>query len=906
MAPRIRAALTALAVAGAIVVPRAQSPALDRELRRIFQSNDYAAETFGPSMWLEGGRSYGVIERSSEGAARILVAYDTATGKREVLADAALLTPSGAAAPLAVASYAWSPDRRRALLFTNTKKVWRENTRGDYWLLDRDARSLRKLGGNASASSLMFAKLSPDGSSAAYVRDRNLYIEPLNGGTIRQLTSDESPTIVNGTSDWVSEEELGIRDAFRWSPDGRSIAFWQFDASGVEPFTLINDTDSLYPAVTRIPYPKAGTTNSAVRIGVVDAGGGAIRWMKTPGDPRNTYLTSLQWTDDSRALLIQQLNRLQNTNDLLVADGHTGEVRRAHGEHSSAWVETVGDLVSLDAGRAVTWTSERDGWRHLYRIALDGSSDQLLTKFEADVVDVVSVDVAGGWAYLIASPSSATERFLYRATLDGRGSVERVTPAGAHGTHAYRISPDGRWALHTFSSADVPPRVDLVSLPDHRVVRTLADNTSLATKAAPLLAPPIEFFTVDVGGGVVLDGSLLKPAAFDPSKRYPAIVYVYGEPASQTVVDRWRQQCALQPRARQRGLPGPEFRQPGHAGAERHGVAEGGLRHGRRPVVEGTGSGGAGVRGFASVRGQRSDRRMGLERRRLEHLERDVPLSRRVQSRRVGRAGSGSAPLRHHLPGTLHGPAAGERRGLSGRLAHQLRRRLEGQVADHPRIRRRQRALPGNRAAGEPARRTRQAVRSHGLPEPHARDFRRGGHQPARALADCALLPRSPATHPDGAWTMSQITIKVNGRSHSVDVEPATPLLYVLRNDLGLLGPRFGCGLGQCGACAVIINGVATRSCVTTISSVRAEVTTLEGLATEGRLHPLQQAWIDEQVPACGFCQNGQIMTAKALLDKNPHPTDAQIREGMARTLCRCMTYYRVQAAIKRVAGRNA
>jgi aerobic-type carbon monoxide dehydrogenase small subunit (CoxS/CutS family) len=136
-----------------------------------------------------------------------------------------------------------------------------------------------------------------------------------------------------------------------------------------------------------------------------------------------------------------------------------------------------------------------------------------------------------------------------------------------------------------------------------------------------------------------------------------------------------------------------------------------------------------------------------------------------------------------------------------------------------------------------------------------------------------------------------------------VNVEPSTPLLYILRNDLGLQGPRFGCGLGQCGACAVIIGGVAARSCVTAVSSVRTEVTTLEGLATNGKLHPLQQAWIDEQVPACGFCQNGQIMTAKAMLDKNPHPTDAQIREGMARTLCRCMTYYRVQAAIKRVAG---
>src|SRR5262252_9528066 len=149
---------------------------------------------------------------------------------------------------------------------------------------------------------------------------------------------------------------------------------------------------------------------------------------------------------------------------------------------------------------------------------------------------------------------------------------------------------------------------------------------------------------------------------------------------------------------------------------------------------------------------------------------------------------------------------------------------------------------------------------------------------------------------------MSRFTLTVNGAPHTVDVEPSTPLLYVLRNDLGLHGPHFGCGLGQCGACAVIINGAAVRSCVTTISTVRGAVTTLEGLAQNGKLHPVQQAWIDEQVPACGFCQNGQIMTAKALLDKTPNPTDAQIREGMARTLCRCMTYYRIQAAIKRAA----
>ena len=539
MAPRTKAAAVALLVAAASVVPRAQSPSLDRELKRIFQSNDYDGETFGPSVWLENGRSYGVIERAGEGSARVLVAYDTATGTREVLADASLLTPRGASGPLAVASYAWSLDRQQALLFTNTRKVWRENTRGDYWLLDRRTRLLRKLGGSAPESSLMFAKLSHDGSRAAYVRDSNLYVETLSDGAITQLTKDGSPTLINGTSDWVSEEELGIRDGFRWSPDGRSIAFWQFDASGVESFTLINDTDTLYPAVTRIPYPKAGTTNSAVRIGVVDVAEGTVRWMKTPGDPRSTYLTSLQWTADSRALLIQQLNRLQNANDLLVADAHSGDVRIAHSERGKAWVETVANLVPLDEGRAVTWTSEKDGWRHLYRVALDGSGEQPLTTFEADVVEVVTVDAAHGSAYVIASPRSATERFLYRVPLDGHGKVERVTPDGAHGTHAYRISPDGRWAIHTYSSADVPPRVDLVSLPDHRVIRTLADNSALVAKAATLLTPRTDFFTVDVGGGVVLDGSMIAPAGFDASKRYPAIVYVYGEPASQTVVDRW-------------------------------------------------------------------------------------------------------------------------------------------------------------------------------------------------------------------------------------------------------------------------------------------------------------------------------------------------------------------------------
>ncbi len=153
---------------------------------------------------------------------------------------------------------------------------------------------------------------------------------------------------------------------------------------------------------------------------------------------------------------------------------------------------------------------------------------------------------------------------------------------------------------------------------------------------------------------------------------------------------------------------------------------------------------------------------------------------------------------------------------------------------------------------------------------------------------------------------MNEITLRVNGETHSLDVDPSTPLLYVLRNDLGLRGPRFGCGVAQCGTCTVLMDGRAVRSCILPVSRSTGEIRTLEGLPEDGELHPVQQAWIAEQAPQCGFCQNGQILTAAALLDSNPNPTDEEIRDGMDRVLCRCMTYYRIQAAVRRTANAMA
>lgn len=538
-----RAGVVAAAVAALVAAVSAQSAdraaALDEQIGRIFQSADYQVPRFGPARWLADGVAYTTVERAPNGAEGWdIVRYEAATGARRVLVAASRLVPPGSTTPLAIDDYAWSADGQRLLLFANTTRVWRQNTRGDYWVFHVPTGDLRRVGASAPPSSLMFAKFSPDGLRVAYVRANNIYVERLDNRTVTQVTEDGSETTINGTSDWVYEEELGVRDGFRWSPDGTRIAYWQFDTTGVGIFSLINNTDALYPVITRIPYPKVGTTNSAVRIGVVTIDTPATRWMQTPGDPRDTYLARLDWVDAS-TLAIQQLNRLQNRNDLLLADATTGEVHRAFRDESTTWVEVVDEVRWIDGGRAFLWMSERDGWQHVFRVPRGGGEPALLTKFEADVTDLLGLDESAGLLYVLASPDHAAERYLYRSKLDGRGVPQRVTPNDAPGTHGYDIAPGGRLAFHTYSRLNQPPSVDVVDLAQHRSFRALTETTALVAKLPAVIRQPAELFTIDTGGGVTLDGWMIKPSHFDATRRYPVIVYVYGEPAGQTVLDRW-------------------------------------------------------------------------------------------------------------------------------------------------------------------------------------------------------------------------------------------------------------------------------------------------------------------------------------------------------------------------------
>jgi len=606
--------LALLALAGPLArAQEADSGAVSFD--RIFDTRDFAPERFGPARWLSDGKRYATLEASAtvEGG-RDLVAYDAETGARDVLVSADRLVPAGDSVPLEVEDYDWSADGRALLVFTNSQRVWRQNTRGDYWTLDRTGGTLRKLGGEAPPSTLMFATFSPDGRRVAYVRERNLYVESLDDGRITQLTSDGSTTIINGTFDWVYEEELSLRNGFRWSPDGRRIAYWQLDVEGVRDFNLINDTDSLYSFVIPVQYPKVGTTNSAARVGIVGAEGGPTRWLDVPGDPRNNYIARMDWAGSSDEVVLQHLNRPQNTNDVILGDAATGGVRTVLTERDSAWVEVVNDLRWIEGGKRFTWVSERDGWRHLYAVSRNGKTQRLLTPAPFDLTNpnsafgeplIIGIDAGGKWIYYTASPDNPTQLYLYRSRLDGRGRPERLTPADQPGTHLYQIAPGGRWAFHTYSSFGTPPVTDLVKLPGHQVVRTLRANEALRRVVAGLRRAPVEFFRVDAGDGVELDGWVMKPADFDPRRKYPVLFHVYGEPASQTVLDRWdglgylwhlmlTQQGYIVASLDNRGTPAPRgrawrkavYRQIGVLASAEQAAAARAI--GRRPYVDST------------------------------------------------------------------------------------------------------------------------------------------------------------------------------------------------------------------------------------------------------------------------------------------------------------------------------
>lgn len=511
-------------------------------LERIFTDKEFKDEKLESIRWSKRAGYYFTLDAPRNGKqGKDLVKNDAATGEKTVIASAQTLTPEGEKAPLSIDSYEFSADEAQVLLFTNTKKVWRKNTRGDYWVLELSTKRLRKLGGKATPSTMMFAKFSPDGTRVAFVRKNNLYVQNLADLKVIALTKDASDTIINGTSDWVNEEELSLRDAFRWSPDGKQILYWQFDTKGVKRFWLLNQADSKTQAFTTFPYPTAGEKNSATRLGIISSSGGETKWLEIDGDPREHYLPTAEWTPDGHAMLVQQFNRLQNKLRVLLADPATGKTKLVLTETDKAWVDNDNEIEWI--GKDFLWRSERSGWRQAYRVSLYGTLKPI-TKGDFDVIEIKKVDVKGAALYFTASPQNATQRYLYRVGLDG-GEPVRLSPSDQAGTHSYDVSEDAQWAVHSFSTMTMPPVIQLVSLPDHKTIRVLRSQKALRDKLAKLRLPKTEFLRVDIGNGISFDGWMMSPPNLDMQKKHPLLMHVYGEPAGQTVNDVWSGQRFL-------------------------------------------------------------------------------------------------------------------------------------------------------------------------------------------------------------------------------------------------------------------------------------------------------------------------------------------------------------------------
>lgn len=506
----------------------AQAPQNQITVDRIFSSGDFFPEGPPDAHFLSGGRSF-IEARPTPGGVEI-VRTDIATGASTVLVPAGKVVGDNGQR-LDVQDISVAATENEILVYHNSERVWRLNTRGLYHVLD--LRTGRTTPISRANGLQMFAKISPDGKRVAFVRDNNIYVSDIAGGAERPLTRDGSETIVNGTSDWVYEEEMDLRDAFRWSPDSKKIAFWRFDQSPIPLFPLV-DESGLYPQIRMFHYPKAGAPNSLVTLGVVDVASGDTRWIDT-GSNTDIYLPRMEWADND-SVTVQRLPRKQNKVEFLMASVVTGKSRLILADSDAAYVD-VSDPVWLADGKRFLWLSDRNGYRQAYLYNRSGALERRLASGDADALSIEGVDEARGDAYLQVAAPDPTQRQIFRCTL-GTGACVQVTQT--HGSWSLSVAPGSSYGILSHSSMNDVPTSDVVELPSLRVVRSIASNDVVRGRVAALGLKPTEFLRIPAADAKsMLYAYRILPPDFDPSKRYPVLLYVYGAPASLTVEDSW-------------------------------------------------------------------------------------------------------------------------------------------------------------------------------------------------------------------------------------------------------------------------------------------------------------------------------------------------------------------------------
>jgi len=511
---------------------------------RIYNSNEFAQERERPMQWIENGDAYVIIEKSKtiEGAYE-LIRYGTEKQNKSTYISAESLLVNGKL--LQISSFTLSNDGSKVLFFNNTSRVWRSYTKGDYWVFDFATKKVTQLGASFKPSSLMFAKFSADNKYVAYVHDFNVYKENFTTGEVEQLTFDGNGDIINGTFDWAYEEEIGKRDGFAWSPNANYISYWQIDASDIETFYMINNTDSIYSEPIPLQYPKVGREPSGAKLGLINLKSSKVEWIPIPGNEKENYIPGMQWVNDD-LMLIQQMNRHQNQLIVWSYQPSTKILKKVYTEIEDTWVDLGypdisangwgnNDLPMVDNGEAFLRMTETDDWRHIYKINIRTAEKTLITPFDFDVASMRNANDKD--VYFIASPTNSTQRYLYKTDLKGKGKMKRITPVNYEGVNNYSFAPNAKYAKHIHESTKEARTAHLVELPSHKIIKTLADNSEFKSKLESLDLPEVKFTKATTEQGIDIDVRMVLPIGFDENKKYPVLFHVYGEPWGQVAKD---------------------------------------------------------------------------------------------------------------------------------------------------------------------------------------------------------------------------------------------------------------------------------------------------------------------------------------------------------------------------------
>ena len=545
---RVLAAAALTLLAGAASAQQTTKPRFT-SVEEAVQASGQLAGGSGPRSvnWIDAGQRFAYTLRNPATQAEEIRRYDPAALRDELLLDTRELRLPGSEQPLQYRSFQWAADSKHLLFQTNFRPIFRRSGLADFYLYSLPERTLVPVARDART-----AELSPDGTMAGLERGGDLYVYDLAAGAERRLTTDGGDSIFNGAFSWVYEEEFGMAQAWRWSPDSRHIAYWQTDERAV-PVVQLTNYEGKWPGWMKVAFPKVGDPNPQVRIGVVDVAAGATVWLERP-DTTEEYVPRIYWTSEPNTLAMLTLNRAQNRARVWFYDVRTGERRLVLEETSDTWIDVydffggVQDFLTFPAGtREFFWLSDRDGHQHLYRYGYDGKLRQQVTRGEFMVTRVEAIDPKAKAVFYTSTEVSPLERHLYRVGFDGKGK-RRLSQAP--GNHAFDMSPTGNYYLDRWSNAQQPQQVELWSTAPKQLA-TLEANAAVNQWTAAHAYAPVELFQFTTTDGATLDGSMIRPPDFDANRRYPVVLSIYGGPGSQQVFNEfatngWEQYLAQQ------------------------------------------------------------------------------------------------------------------------------------------------------------------------------------------------------------------------------------------------------------------------------------------------------------------------------------------------------------------------